>query len=157
MAKQIPPSRRELFRLITTNYIIGVYIQSITTSDGNVKIILTRLISQAINASPLLPCFSKIGSTSVGNSIELKLSGTELLFLFETNSRPSFNKILKNLSHLLTTFEIKSKETYNTNKKKYKIELLTCNISNLFQQNLTFSILLSKMYYINTFIKISDH
>ena len=112
---------------------------------------------RATNASPLRLCSSEIELTSAGNSIRLKLSETGSLPSLGTNSTHFSNKVLENPLHSLTTFGVKSKETLNTSRKKYKTALLTCNTSNPSWWNSTFGVLPPKTCYVNTFTKASNH
>ena len=121
------------------------------------KIISRRPVLRAPNASLLQPHFSEIRSMFAGNSTRLKLSETGSLFSLRTNSRPSFDKVLENPSHLLTTFGVKSKETGNTSRKKYKTWFLTYDTFNPSWWNLTFSALPSKTCYVDTFIKVINY
>ena len=157
MAKRIPPPGKEPLRLVTPTYIMGAHTWSVTTFVSNIKIISTRPVPRATNASPLRPRSSGIRSTSAGNSTRLKLSRTASLPSLGTNSRHSSDKVLENSLRLLTTFGVKSKETLNISRKKYKTGLLTCNTSNPSWWNLTFDALPLKTCYVDTFTKASDH
>ena len=131
MAKQTPPLGGEFLRPVTLICIMGAHNWSITTSASNVKVILIWLVPQATNASFSQPCSSEIRSTSAGNSTRLKLSRTGSLLSLGTNSSHFFDKVSENLLRLLIISEVKSKETLNTRRKKYKTVLLTCNTFNL--------------------------
>lgn len=157
MAKQTSSSKKESLKPITPTYIIKAHIWSVIISANSIRIILIQPVPWATNASLLQLCFSEIKSTSASNSTRFKLNRIKLLFLHRTNLRSSFDKILKNSLRLLTISEEKKKKTHNINKKKYKTRLLTYNTSNSSWQNLTFGVLLLKLYYIDTSINVPDY
>lgn len=155
--KQNPHSRIGISRLKTSTCIIKAHRLSIITFVQSARIILTWPILQVINASFLWPCFFKIILISIANSTKLKLNTTIPSPLLETNLRLFSSRVLKNLLCLWSISEQRLSEISNISRRKYKIELFTCNTFNLFLCNLTNNMLLQKTYCINTYIKILSY
>lgn len=94
-------------------------------------------------------CFFGKKSTFVGNNIRPGLNTIEPIYLYKTNSKYFSKKALENLLHLYLAFNVKSNGIFNTNKKKYRTGLLTQKISNLI-----WNVLVHKMSYFGTFIRV---
>lgn len=137
MAKQILHSRIKLSRLKILICIMVSLIQNATTFVDSERIILIRPIPQTSNTSFWQLHFFRIELTSADNSTKLKLNAIVPFLLLQTNSRLFFSKVLVNLPLLYLASRQKSSEIFNISRQKFKIKILTCNISNLFQQNLT--------------------
>lgn len=77
------------------------------------------------NMSLLQIYFSGIGSIFASNNIKSEFNMTKLFFLFRINFKLFSKRVLENLLHLWITSGVKLNKNLNTNKKKYKTELLT--------------------------------
>lgn len=154
MSKQISLFKIEGLRLRVSICIMRSCIWSTNIFVDNVKIILTWLMPQTLNAFSLQLCFFAIKSTSTSNSIKLKLNIIILFLLLRTSWRPFSSKVLENLPCLWPISRQRLSKILNTNIKKYNIKFYTYSTSNLFLWNLTSSAFLPKTCCMNTYTKL---